>query len=549
MFKSFIRSLYFAEKIFTGHHRHILYNNNREFAFLLNFIFAFSLFISLILSFKIGIIIFFLILITDYLIHLIFIKETKNKLFQHILITFTDVLIFIPFIVEIPFSFFLKRKNNNEIENWYGNVIFKPDNIFQPKNILELQEILKNNKNKIRCVSGNNVYNESVKTKDTILDLKDLRKNIILQNDKLIVSGNITIEEIDNYLIPFKRMILCPPEIKQVTAAGAFLTLTHGTTTKGGFFFEEVEAIEVITSNGELRIINSSDYEFKFWCGTLGINGIVISLTIKTYPMKKMLRTVTLLDESKIVDVFEQKHHFENFAIMWLPLNKKCLLISIEEKPEENKFSLLFLLTSNFFINLIVHLKSQLSGQLNVISAKYLLKFADGGKTYDWHSKLRTHINAKTLFKNLESEWYFPEERLQEMIAFYGEFIRDYYKKYNFNNFAGIYFRPINHNIKIPVMPYQGRLFGVFSPVGSHQEEFINFIKNSTKFLYDAGGVAHNGKVDYHSLSLKQESINQRISYDNKQIDELIDYNKKIDPEQVFSNDFIKNWITDVNNN
>jgi FAD/FMN-containing dehydrogenase len=152
----------------------------------------------------------------------------------------------------------------------------------------------------------------------TLLDMRRLNRTLSLDEGRglLRVEAGITWPDvIRGYLIRADAAI-SPWGIRQkqtgadrLTIGGAVAANIHGRCLNARPFIDDVESLEVVTSDGEVVTCSRTERPelFRHVIGGYGLFGVVVAATLRLVPRQQVERVVTLLDVEQLIETFDER--------------------------------------------------------------------------------------------------------------------------------------------------------------------------------------------------------------------------------------------------
>ncbi len=250
--------------------------------------------------------------------------------------------------------------------------------IIHKKQIKKLQQILKNNKQKLKVkkktISNLFRYESSIDKSRYEIDLSSFNKPLFLdsKNKILEVQGLTTFEQIIDFTLPHHLTPLITPELKHITIGGALVGIGVETNTfRYGFVHNSLLEADVLLSNGKVITVSRNKNKDLFDAlpnsyGTLGyvlrakiklrdIKPFVKLKTKKYKNIKKALSELNAKTKQKSIDTIEAIAYSKNEIYITLteqtnkPKNLKSIYgptIFYKEVSRANEFTLK---TKDFF--------------------------------------------------------------------------------------------------------------------------------------------------------------------------------------------------------
>src|SRR5699024_3086976 len=187
--------------------------------------------------------------------------------------------------------FSLNKDNEMTWYNWSASVHCRVKQMLEPHTIDELMAIVKNSKQQgksIRVVGAGHSFTPLVATSDIIISLRHIRgiDRIDREQDVVTVWGGTTLKDLGELLYSNGYAMENLGDINAQTIAGAISTGTHGTGQQFGNIPSQVVGLTLLTSNGELCHISTTENSHLLEAAkiSLGMLGIIVKVELKVLP-------------------------------------------------------------------------------------------------------------------------------------------------------------------------------------------------------------------------------------------------------------------------
>ena len=195
--------------------------------------------------------------------------------------------------------------------NWAGNVTYSAATIMRPASVEELQEIViaaAGSGRRVGVVGSRHSFNRIADTDGVLIDTVSL-DSIELDPERgaVWVGAGVRYATLGPLLDAAGLALHNLPSAPRITIAGAVATATHGSGDRNRGLADSVDAVELVTADGELRQISRGDLDFEGAVVSLGALGVVARLHLRTEPAFEvaqavyrglpLVRTTTHLDE------------------------------------------------------------------------------------------------------------------------------------------------------------------------------------------------------------------------------------------------------------
>jgi len=429
-------------------------------------------------------------------------------------------------------------------QNWAKTSCCSPSNIKFPKTEAQLIELVKKanqNQTKLKVVGGGHSYN----------DIFCPDNGVLISLEKMA-----TIEHIDTEKnqVTFQAGLMMPTLIKALkkenlsvsnlgtnvfdNLAGACSTGYHGSGIKYQIFSSFVVTFELITPQGEKKVIQNSDELFKYYAVALGTLGIITKITLQCEPYFKLEVIEKKMPFEQIEAQFDTLlKENDHFKFIWIPHTNDFMvwLGNRTEKPLSSKwtkFKAYFfygLIVNNFFhefILFIASFKRTLIPKINRFMSKTLL--------------------PKHNVSVYEGEWaFFLPHALKQDVVEYAFDIKDTFKVFKevimmieeqelyVDTPIEVRFVKADNYLMSPTQGVDSCWIGtkVHFPYG-RKPEYQNYFTEIDKILLNYNGRPHWGK------QFRITTNDFKKAY--PQWDEFWSYVDKQDPNKILENEFIQ---------
>ena len=148
-------------------------------------------------------------------------------------------------------------KGRTTFKNWSESVYSQPKNFYKPRSIEALQRIVRNSAKrgqKVRVVGAGHSFTPLVATSDVLISLERLSgiETIDADMHEATVLGGTNLKVLGHALAEKGFAMENLGDINAQSIAGAISTGTHGTGVEYGNIPTQVQALTIVTANGEL---------------------------------------------------------------------------------------------------------------------------------------------------------------------------------------------------------------------------------------------------------------------------------------------------------
>ncbi|MFZ5953832.1 MAG: D-arabinono-1,4-lactone oxidase [Candidatus Dependentiae bacterium] len=381
--------------------------------------------------------------------------------------------------------------------NWAGNQKCCPQLNIAPSTLKDLQTSLhfaQQNKLQIRAVGKGYSRSDIATTNDCMISIQNLNKIIEIDsiNKRVKVESGIELKELSEKLAE-QGLSLSNLPATSVTLGGAVSTAVHG-TGKTGSLSSFITEIEMLTADGSVKKLSKEQNPELFAAArvSMGALGIIYSLT---------LQCESLFD----IQPQEVTYSFEE-------------VIKNYKKLYENNdyFQFIWHIDNNMAIT---HLWNKIDHSLS----KDLATTRPSHETLLWFSEVGVE-------KDLASEYAIPFENLEKAL----QKVKVIYEQYKDKGFktAPVVVRFAQGDKDILMSPCGDRkvaYVNIWSPV---DDSYLPLLRTMDEALCELGGRPHWGKINFLDYEKASQMYGSKLT-------KFIAAKKKLDPDNLFSNDFV----------
>lgn len=176
--------------------------------------------------------------------------------------------------------------------NWAGNIEYSTPHIHHPHSVEEVQTLVRQLK-KCRVLGTRHCFNRIADSEHHLISTGGLNKVISLDRtaQTITVEGGIKYGELAPYLDEKGYALHNLASLPHISVAGSIATATHGSGTGNGNLATAVTALELVTGDGEIRIIDKKEM-VRAAAVNLGALGVVTKVSLSIQPRYDIRQTV-----------------------------------------------------------------------------------------------------------------------------------------------------------------------------------------------------------------------------------------------------------------
>ena len=193
---------------------------------------------------------------------------------------------------------------NEKLKNWAGNLEYSTSKIDYPKSLEEVQQIVKKH-SKLKVLGTRHCFNTIADSKYNFISLREMKKIVSLDaNAKTVtVEGGIKYGELCPWLNDKGFALHNLASLPHISVAGAITTATHGSGVRNKNLCGPVEALEIVTADGDVINLSKKDGE-KFYAAVVGLGaiGVITKVTLNiqsAFMMRQWVYTKMPLQQMK----------------------------------------------------------------------------------------------------------------------------------------------------------------------------------------------------------------------------------------------------------
>jgi len=200
---------------------------------------------------------------------------------------------------------------NEKLKNWAGNLEYSTSKIDYPKSLEEVQQLVKKY-SKLKVLGTRHCFNTIADSKYNFISLREMKKIVSLDaNAKTVtVEGGIKYGELCPWLNDKGFALHNLASLPHISVAGAITTATHGSGVRNKNLCGPVEALEIVTADGDVINFSKKDGE-KFYAAVVGLGaiGVITKVTLNIQPTFMMRQWVYIK-----MPLQQIKEHFDEIV-------------------------------------------------------------------------------------------------------------------------------------------------------------------------------------------------------------------------------------------
>ena len=230
----------------------------------------------------------------------------------------------------------LSRLFKHKFKNWSRTIKFWPNQFKQPTSTKAVINIVNEAREKGWCIrpqGAGHSFSPLLPTHDTLLKLDKLESQVNVEGTEATVPAGMKLKDVIKELKRHNLGLKNIGSITEQSIAGAISTGTHGTGRGLGSMSTLVKGMTLVSGNGEVRVIKSSDNELLRAARlSLGAMGIITEVTLECVPYYSLEYSAYLGRFDSIVNRLDDlSKENERVLLWWLlpPIGPHDLVIII----------------------------------------------------------------------------------------------------------------------------------------------------------------------------------------------------------------------------
>src|SRR5271170_1634811 len=192
--------------------------------------------------------------------------------------------------------------------NWAGNYEYHADHLLQPKTVAEVQAAVKSCST-LKALGARHSFNGIADNRENQISLTALDQIVLDKNARTVTVGaGVRYGQLAPYIDGNGYALPNLASLPHISVAGACATATHGSGNKNGNLSTAVSGMEIVTADGEVRVLSRQMDGERFHGAVVGLGGlgVVTKVTLDVQPTFEVSQVVY---ENLSMDVLE--HHLE----------------------------------------------------------------------------------------------------------------------------------------------------------------------------------------------------------------------------------------------
>ena len=215
------------------------------------------------------------------------------------------------------------------IRNWGDTKSCKPTHIIKAKNVNDIVSVMGHER--IRVAGGGHSWSPLICSNDTVVSL-DFCSEPLMVNNIVTVDAGCKIEYVNTYLQQYNRVLHGFGGIQYQTIGGSIMTSLHGSQYVG--FSNNILNMSAVLANK--TIVSIKDNDLKYWKSSMGMLGIVYSVSMQTFPLVSLNKTCKMTGYVNAINALNQPHFGATLDSFWGMYQDSVQVCTYNDPVEEH---------------------------------------------------------------------------------------------------------------------------------------------------------------------------------------------------------------------
>ena len=219
-----------------------------------------------------------------------------------------------------------------------GNFQFEPAVVYRPSNEDELRRVVEtavDQRRRIRPIGSLHSMSAVPVAEDVCVVLDRYRSLVGVDGDRVTVQAGMRLSELNDVLAEHGLALPVLGSVTEQTISGAVSTGTHGGSKHQQSVTACVEAVRLITGSGDLLELDSTDDGFYGAVQSLGLCGILSTLTLRCVPAFSLRSSYRVAPLEEVLRDFDQLQQSNDFLdLFWHPILDQVEVWSVNRTDE-----------------------------------------------------------------------------------------------------------------------------------------------------------------------------------------------------------------------
>ncbi len=179
------------------------------------------------------------------------------------------------------------------LRNWAGNVHFAAGRVEHPRSLDELRELVASSRHAHALGTGHS-FSTVADTEGVLIALDRMPAAVAINADAqtVTVGGQVRWGELAPLVQAAGMALANMGSLPHISVAGSLATGTHGSGSGLGCLATAAHSLEIVTADGDLRVVSRGEPDFDGTVVALGALGVVVRAELALVPTYDVKQTV-----------------------------------------------------------------------------------------------------------------------------------------------------------------------------------------------------------------------------------------------------------------
>jgi nucleoside-diphosphate-sugar epimerase len=221
----------------------------------------------------------------------------------------------------------------------YGLLPFRPIALVRPESeedIVRIVRTARRGDHRVKAIGSLHSLCPIPET-DGICVVLDRYDKLLAADGRLVtVQAGMKLRDLNDALAALKLALPVNGSIAEQTVSGAISTATHGGSIHHGTLSDCVETVRIVRADGTARDIDRSQHVFPAVIVSLGLLGIVSTVTFRCVPSFALRSRISVRKAEEVLDGFDRIHRGSLYVdMLYYPITDDVEILTIDRTEEQ----------------------------------------------------------------------------------------------------------------------------------------------------------------------------------------------------------------------